>query len=159
MTQEDVAKLFVYKDGGLYWNIRGKKIKFGSRAGSLGADGYRRIKHRNRYYMEHRLIFLLHHGYLPHLLDHIDGDPTNNRVENLRSCNYAENNRNSRHTSTSGVKGVTWDSSRNKWRCQIHVDSKNYNLGRYDTLEEATKVINTARAELHGVFANYQTKE
>lgn len=159
MTQEDVVKLFIYRDGGLYWNIKKKRVQFGARVGTLGKDGYRRLCYNGKTYLEHRLIFLWHHGYIPALLDHIDGDPTNNRIENLRPCTYAENNRNSIHPSSSGVKGVTWDATRNKWRCQIHVDSKNYNLGRYDTLEEATKVINEARARLHGVFANFKTAE
>ena len=154
MQQEDVARLFVYRDGGLYWNIRRKRVQFGARVGTQGGDGYRRLVYKGKGYMEHRLIFLLHHGYLPPLLDHIDGDPTNNRIENLRPCSYAENNRNSVHRSTSGVKGVTWDATRNKWRCQIHVDNKNYNLGRFDSLDEAKAVMQQARAKLHGLFAN-----
>jgi hypothetical protein len=158
MTQEDVAGLFVYRDGGLYWNVRRKKVQLGSRVGHQGKDGYRRLVYKGKYYMEHRLIFLLHHGYMPPLLDHIDGDPTNNRIENLRQATYADNNRNSVHASGSGVKGVTWDATRNKWRCQIHVANQNYNLGRYDTLAEAQAVIDEARARLHGVFANFKVK-
>jgi hypothetical protein len=159
LTQAEVQCLFTYKDGGLYWAVRRKRINVGDRVGTQGKDGYRRLCYKGKFYMEHRLIYLLHHGELPPLLDHINGDPTDNRVENLRRATYAENNSNSVHPSTSGVKGVTWDSTRNKWRCQIHVLNKNYNLGRFDTIEEAKATMDEARARLHGAFANFNTKE
>jgi hypothetical protein len=158
LTQAEVARLFTYRDGALYWAVRRKRVKLGSRVGTQGKDGYRRLVYEGTAYLEHRLIYLLHHGELPPLLDHINGDPTDNRIENLRRATHVENNRNSVHSSTSGVKGVTWDPTRNKWRCQICVLNKNYNLGRYDTIEEAKAAMDEARARLHGAFANFNTR-
>lgn len=53
---------------------------------------------------------------------------------------------------TSGVKGVHWDKSRNKWAAQIMFKGKNYSLGRYDKLEDAAAARQTAEEEIYGNF-------
>ena len=69
----------------------------------------------------HRLIYLMHHGYLPKIVDHIDGNPKNNQIENLREALMIENvwNQKKRSTNTTGVKGISYSKKANKYtaRC------------------------------------------
>lgn len=89
-------------------------------------------------------------------IDHINNDPLNNHIENLRWATREENSRNTqiRSNNTSGVKGVSWDKSRRKWLAQIRVDGIKVNLGCYNTIEEATLARQTRANQAFGVFTN-----
>jgi hypothetical protein len=89
-------------------------------------------------------------------IDHIDNNPSNNRVENLRWSTREENSRNTRIRSnnTSGVKGVCWDKSREKWSAEIKIDGIKVHIGRFNTIEEATLARQTRANQAFGVFTN-----
>lgn len=72
----------------------------------------------NQLYLAHRVAFALHFGRWPEgTVDHRDGDPGNNRPENLREATQQENCRNQRPKGgVSHYKGVSWDSRRSTWR-------------------------------------------
>ena len=76
------------------------------------------------------------------IVDHINHNPLDNRKSNLRICTNQENIFNSKiaKTNKSGVKGVYWDTSRNKWHAQICIDNKTKDLGRFTNIEDAIKV-------------------
>ena len=95
------------------------------------------------------------HGYMPKEIDHIDNNPSNNRIENLREATRSEQlcNTKLRKDSTSGIKGVTWDKSRNKWIVSINKDKKTMFRGRFNDLELAQLVAVEARNKYHGDFA------
>lgn len=80
------------------------------------------------------------------VIDHINGNGLDNRKENLRICSIRQNLQNRRKTSskcTSKYKGVSWDSSRNKWQVHGRTDNgKTRNLGRYDNEEDAAQKYN-----------------
>lgn len=122
-----------------YWIVRpAHRIKIGDRAGSLTKNGYWSITIDGKRYLEHRLVWLWHHGYLPtKLIDHINGDPSDNRIENLREATYAENqqNRGKQKNNTSGYKGVT--KKGNRWMAQIRINGEKIYLGTFDTAYEA----------------------
>lgn len=61
-------------------------------------------------------------------------------VENTRLRNLTSKKRERGNNKDSGVKGVVWDNSRNKWKAQIKLQNKNIYLGRYNNLEDAIKV-------------------
>lgn len=85
LTQECVRSLFDYRDGELYWKVsRGNGMKIGDLAGTVRTDGYRSIQINGKLYLAHRLIFLYHYGYIPKEIDHIDSNPSNNNISNLR---------------------------------------------------------------------------
>lgn len=87
-------------------------------------------------------------------VDHRDRDGLNNRRSNLRCATRSENNRNQptpKHN-TSGLKGVTWDRSRNMWRSQIKLHGKTHTLGRFHSPDEAHRAYCEASATLHGDF-------
>lgn len=89
------------------------------------------------------------------LVDHKDRDPLNNTRKNLRLCTSSQNNCNKRALakSSSVYKGVSIDKVNNKWRSQITLYGKNYNLGRFDCEIEAAKAYDAKAKELHGEFA------
>lgn len=91
----------------------------------------------------------------PEFVDHKDGDRLNNRFANFRAADNGKNLQNAklRKDNISGVKGVSWDASHNKWRAIISVGKQHFRLGRFDTVEEAKAVIDRKRQELHGEFA------
>jgi len=160
LTQDLLHELFEYRDGVLYWKVaKANKIKVGDAAGSLNkTSGYFFTMINRKKYSNHRLIFLMHHGYLPQCLDHIDGNKINNRIENLRPATIAENCRNSRigKNNTSGVKGVNWVNHVKKWRARITVDRKTVMEKYFKTIEEAAEAVKKAREELHGEYARHE---
>jgi hypothetical protein len=158
ITQELVNELFEYKDGQLFWKkTTSKRSIAGNLAGYLTKRGYWRVSINYKHYYTHRIVFLMFHGHLPKLLDHIDGNPLNNKIENLRAATSAENVRNSklRNTNKSGIKGVCWDKQHKKWSVTIMVSGKNYRIGRFKDLELAQLAIEEARNKYHKEFANH----
>lgn len=161
VTQERVKELFEYIDGALYWKIRpSNNVNIGDRAGGEGTDssGYRMVRVDGKRCKEHRMIYLFHKGDLPEFIDHIDGNRTNNVIENLRSCTRQENGRNRRIDSrnTSGVKGVSWQAFYKKWWAQLAINRKIINVGLFDDISEATIAIRDARNKYHGEFARHE---
>ena len=88
MNKELINKYFEYKNGGLYWKINkpNSKYKAGDKAGCLYSNGYYVIKFNNKRYLEHHLIYLLFKSEIPKglIIDHIDQNKLNNKIENLR---------------------------------------------------------------------------
>lgn len=102
----------------------------------------------------HRVAYAIYHGVWPDVIDHIDGDPGNNRIENLRSSSQADNLRNLsiRSDNTTGANGV-YRAGR-KWTAQITVGGKGRHIGTFDTFEEATEEAQKARNDA-GFHANH----
>ena len=158
LSQKLLRELFEYRDGELYWKVSpSEKIKSGSVVGTIGPHGYKVTKVNYKGYRVHRLIFMYHHGYMPEFVDHIDCDKLNNRIENLRSVTQSQNqlNRKIFKCSKSGVKGVYWHKGKKKWTSGCSNSGQWYNLGTYDTREEAEKSVRDFREEHHGEFVNH----
>lgn len=103
-------------------------------------NGYGHVKIDGKMYLTHRLVWLLVHGTWPeHEIDHIDRDPMNNRIENLRPTTPSENchNQGLRSNNSSGYPGVCFDKRANKYRAEIRVNNKQIFLGYYATAEQA----------------------
>jgi len=121
-------------------------------------DGYRYCYINRKTAYLHRVLWVLHNGGIPSgmEIDHINGDPSDNRIENLRLCGRSENCQNTkvRSDNSSGFKGVFWDKHSRSWRASVWKDKKKHDLGRFGFLSEAAMVAAKARAEIHGKFAN-----
>lgn len=94
------------------------------------------------------------------LVDHINGNPLDNRKENLRLCIQSQNMANARKTTkkktSSTYKGVHKESSagyKNPWSAYITKDKKRQNIGHFATEEEAALAYNQRAEELFGEFA------
>ena len=97
LTKELLNELFEYKNGFLYRRKSEKGQRYvGKQAGTLRKDGYYSVRVNGSLYLAHRLIFLMHHGYLPEMIDHIDGNPSNNLITNLREATNQQNQFNSK---------------------------------------------------------------
>jgi hypothetical protein len=147
---------FEYRDGILYWKKPRKGIKVGDAAGGFSSH-HHRVSLNRQTMQTHRAIFLMHHGWVPATLDHIDNNPLNNRIENLRPATKSQNACNSKKpkNNTSGVKGVFWNKRRQTWGARIVIRKKPMHLGVYKTLEEAKQAVETARTIHHGEYANH----
>lgn len=154
----EALETFEYKEGVLYWkNPVAIRLKAGDPAGTLANNGYLRTHWKEKFYLNHRLIWLMHNKELPEFIDHIDGDRLNNRIENLRSATASQNQHNQklRSNNKSGVKGVSWANATKKWRVQMKVNGKLKHIGLFDDLNVAKQVAETTRNEIHKEFANH----
>lgn len=92
------------------------------------------------------LMMMAYKGFEPNghvsVVDHIDNDESNNKLSNLQIIPQRENASKDRKNKTSKYTGVSWDSSRGKWRAQIHIKGKTYALGRFDIEEDARDAYN-----------------
>ena len=115
------------------------------------------ININNKVYKAHHLAWVYVYGEWPDEIDHINNNPLDNRISNLRKATRLKNSYNKRLTSknTSGVKGVSWDKNRKKWFAKINANGKQIALGRFDFLDDAKKIIEMAREKYHGEFANF----
>ena len=155
-----VNKLFRYdkETGDL---IRKVTVRKGSETGQIvGTDdgqGYLKTSIKGDKYFNHRIIFFMHHGFLPPCLDHIDTNKRNNRIENLRAATVTQNNHNQgrRKTNTSGVKGVRWKETHNMWSASVTLNGKRKHVGHFRTVPEAEVAVRKAREQLHGEFVNH----
>lgn len=164
LNQDLLKEFFDYRDGELYWKESGCGRKIGNPAGRVRKDGYRGIRINDKLYYAHRLIFLYHHGYLPKYLDHIDGDPLNNSINNLREATKQQNSRNQKKIKslngkpTSSIyKGVWWSIRNKKWEVQISINGKRKFLGYFISEIEAARAYNRAAIKLFGEFAKLNT--
>jgi hypothetical protein len=101
-------------------------------------------------YLAHRVIWKMVYGVDPIGIDHIDGNPANNRIKNLRQASQLVNGKNAKTSkrNTSGVMGVEWRSDRNKWVARITVDYRSRHLGCFDTFDAALAARKQAEREL-----------
>lgn len=154
---EEMKKLFTYNPdtGDLTWNYRDvsefknehaaksfNNKKAGKVVGNIrinkNGKKYRAIKTNTQTHLAHRVCWAIYHNEQPEMIDHINGDGTDNRILNLRSVSVTENNRNARRhkTNTSGYSGVS-KYNECKWQASIWIGNKQVNLGCYDTKAEA----------------------
>lgn len=89
--------------------------------------------------------------------DHINGDYLDNRRINLRivtpSQNMANRGVTQRGIYSTKYKGITYEPSRNKWKAHLSFNGKTYNLGRFNTQEEAAAAYNDGAKKYFGEFA------
>ena len=114
------------------------KDRTGLQAGGLNG-AYLAINIRGCFYLCHRLAWLYVYGVWPEdQVDHKDRDKLNNKIANLVEASNRSNHAN-RPDNTSGHVGVIWEKSRQKWKAYARIDYVMYNIGRYDSMEEAVK--------------------
>lgn len=130
-------------------------------AGTVTGHGYRYIRVNGKMRLAHRMAWAFHYGEEPGgLVDHINGDRLDNRIENLRMATYSQNSANAKRHSrnTSGLKGASkvikkgrWTG---RWQASITFQRKQINLGYFGTKEEAHEAYMDAARKYQGLFAN-----
>lgn len=131
--------------GKLFWNLRldgsnGAKSfngKLGGKeAGTATGRNYLIIKIDGTPYYAHRLVWKLVTGNeVVGCIDHIDGNPGNNKFENLRDVTLAQNawNTKLRAGNSSGFRGVSFNRKLEKWIARIRVDGEQKYLGIFES--------------------------
>ena len=112
------------------------------------SKGYISVNINKKMYPLHRLIYKYHNEDWDitysnnNVIDHININPLDNRIENLRLVNKSQNNRNQKkkQNCSSEYRGVSWYKPSNKWRASICIDGISNHLGHFDTQEEAAEV-------------------
>lgn len=128
----------------------------GKESGTNSTSGHRNVLFRGKKRKVHRVAWLMTYGYWPKFIDHINGNPSDNRIENLRDVERSENHRNfpKRKDNRSGCPGVSWYKNRSAWLVRINHEGKEVNLGYYDDLDEAISVRKRAEIE-YGYHENH----
>ena len=157
ITHEHLNSVLSYDgESGLFtWKVANRNVSIGDAAGRKDKDGYRIIRINRRDYRAHRLAWFYVHGRWPeHQIDHKNGDPTDNRIANLREATNSQNgfNKPAMRNNKTGMKGVA-PGRNGKFRAQIAVAGKIHHLGHFDTAEAAAKAYAAAALRLHGEFA------
>jgi uncharacterized protein YkuJ len=144
ITQEELKEILEYNPdtGVLKWNKTLRNgVQKGREVSGLDKDGYLRVKYNGKTYMAHRLAWLYVYGEYPNIIDHIDRDVTNNRIENLRNVDNYTNRKNQKvfKNNTSKVTGVCYVKNENKWMARISENGKRILLGKFENKEDAIK--------------------
>ena len=164
MTQARLKELLTYnQETGLFTrNVRAGRCRSGEIAGSLVSGG-----HKNRIYVTicvdyiqfyaHQLAFLFVEGNIPQVVDHRDGDGTNNSWDNLRKATQTQNMANSkrRPTNKSGVKGVYWHAKDRRWMARIQVE-KRQRSSKESNDRHSWTTISCARSSRSSRFLQYE---
>jgi hypothetical protein len=159
LTREELKERYVYASfTGVFSRTYVPRNGYNGPVGHTRKDGYGSISINNKRYLTHRLAVLYMTGCFPtEVVDHIDGNPANNRWSNLRQCSQGENNRNKKWmtNNTSGYKGVYYHKTGKKWAVQLVVNKQNIYLGMYNDIELAGLVAEEARELYHGEYARH----
>ena len=147
--------LFEYKDGKLLWKTsRSNVIAVGQEAGTRYAKGYRRVYFDGKTHGVHRVIWQMFNGDIPDgmQVDHIDGNPENNKIENLRLVTSQQNAMNRIHKGKIKIKNVSMCAKNGKYKVSLQANTKRIFCGYFEDLELAELVATEARHKYHGNY-------
>ena len=171
LSQSLLKELIYYNpDTGLFtWKLRDRRFfetdrSFnswnhtypGTKAGKRSINEYEKIMILGKRYASHRLAFLYVFGYMPDLVDHINGDIVDNRIKNLREATHSQNGHNKKKpiNNSSGFKGISWSKQQKKWEAHITINRKRIRIGFFKDKQEAVSTIIAERQKMVGDFAN-----
>lgn len=149
LTHERLTELLDYNPltGDFTWKVfRNYNADVGSKAGWLDGKGYRRLTLDNKCYRCSRLAWFYMYAVWPkHTIDHKNRVRTDDRIDNLRSATHKEQVHNK---NTKPPKGVKKEKS-GRWTARIRHFNKHIHLGTFDTFEQASKVYQDMKENLH----------
>lgn len=156
ITQELIKHLYDYDqdNGGLRRKVSvSRNTKRGDVVGRVTSGKYHSTTIKGKEFQIHRLVWLWHYGDLPDFIDHKDGDPENNRIENLREATNSQNQYNKRmqKNNSSGYKNVYRKGD--KWSVQFRIEKKLKYFGAFEDILDADYAARCLRKVFHGEFA------
>lgn len=156
LTKEFLHSVFSYEDGNIVWKVDrlANKCK-GKVAGTKDNFGHLNVTLGGIVFKVHRLVWIMHNGGpCEHDIDHINRNPSDNRIENLRKTNDISNqqNRNYRKKSRCGFRGVYFRKKYSTYQASITVNRERIYLGCYRTAIEASIAYETAAKKFFNDF-------
>jgi len=142
ISKELAFELFKYIDDDLHWVKRApSKRHLTTRVGSTSSQGYRGTRIKGKCYQVHNLIWNMHYGTIPegYTVDHIDRNPLNNSIKNMRLATRHEQVKNQWKGAKSGHRGVHHNKAKGKsdWMVVLKIDGKVKYIGCRKTIPEA----------------------
>ena len=138
--------------GAITWKSKmNRRIVVGTLAGSKDKKGYLHLEVSGVRLLGHRVAFAISYGIWPEIVDHINRDPSDNRLSNLRASDKSLNAQNQCLNKTRGKhgRGVSFDKKSQRYLSSIHVHGKTYRLGSFQTADDAHGAYAIAKAEYH----------
>ena len=138
-------------DKSVWWNSRYANTS----AGSTRKDGYVQVFAAGKLRLAHRIIWVYVNDVIPNGLtvDHVNGNPNDNRICNLRLATPTENQFNRRNAKNKLLpKGVGFNASRGLFRARIRIAGKQVTLGFFQTVAEASAAYAKFATDVHGKF-------
>lgn len=156
ITAQHLRNLLKYdpETGIMTWRIASGRVKAGTQITCTDSRGYVVVRVDGALQRVHRLAWLYVHGISPSVIDHVNGNPGDNRIINLRECSIRQNtmNRSIQSNNTSGHVGVCFCKRRRKFRATITEDGKQISLGYFDTAVEASIAYKSRAKQVFGEF-------
>lgn len=151
VTREQLCEALDYDPESGVFRWKTGRQRPGAITGTLGRRGYIVVDFRRLKFYAHRLAWLFVYGRWPDgLIDHINGDKTDNRIGNLREASAEVNMQNIRRAYRNSKSGLLGASFRNgRWHAKIRVDGVDRLLGKFATAEEAHAAYVTAKRLAH----------
>lgn len=157
LTQARLKELFCYDEQtGHFMSLKRRgRVPAGYVSRARDGKGRVSISIDNYEYRVHRLAWFYTFGRWPKEIDHINGDPSDNRLCNLREATRLQQMANLKKpiTNKSGKKGVSWHKKGRKWQVHIKVNGVNLYLGLFEDLEAAHAAYRNAAIENNGEYA------
>jgi hypothetical protein len=158
LNKDEIDSLFVYSEvtGGLLWKNTVSNRIAGTLAGSPNKKGHWVVQINEKLYRIHNLVWILFGNNIPEnfIVDHIDNDPLNNRISNLRLATHSQNllNSSKRENKSSIYKGVHWNKQSNSWRASIRINERVKYIGNFKDEYSAHLAWCDVAKEIHGEF-------
>lgn len=155
--KEFLNSLYDYRDGQIFKKGKGNPAGYGS------SNGYVKtyVSKTGKMYI-HRIVWTMHNGDIPEgmQIDHLNGNRSDNRIENLRCVTATENrmNQGTRKRSFPGVNGVNYNNRDNLWHAMISDNGKKISLGHYKSFISACEARIVAEVSL-GYHINHASRE
>lgn len=153
-----------HETGVLTWKVSGagRFKRAGMEVGSRTKKGYLAVCLNGVMYQAHRIAYAIYTGEDIDgvQIDHINGNKSDNRIENLRKCSNSQNqmNRSSKKKDESKEKNVHWCNSKSRWVVKIRVAGKSIYIGSYSDVDDAACAARNARDKYHGEFSSRQSQ-
>ena len=154
LTRSEILHFFEYDsvNGFLIWKNHWDpsvvtKLK-GRIAGSVTKEGYREVMLNEKIYKIHRLIWFLENEKIGEQIDHIDGNRLNNKIQNLRSVNQYQNQRNQISHRNGRLPNTYFCKDTGMWRGRFRFKGKSICVGRFNTELEAYRAIKSESERL-----------
>jgi HNH endonuclease/AP2 domain len=157
LTAERLREVLNYEaETGIFrWRKKtSHRIAIGDVAGTkTRPDGYCAIAIDGTLYLAHRLAWMYINGsHAENFIDHINGNPSDNRIANLREATQSVNMQNQKKATKknkTGFLGVDWHKRANKFRAAIRLNGKQTHIGYFQTPEEAHQAYLRVKRSLH----------